>query len=194
MRWDVWQEIFDRYEEPQVIELDDENGQSVDIDLLDTVKSAIVCRNVEGVHDWIGETEYEHLFSQICLDPEPRAWNLNIELTTFIRESLLRRAAEITFCEVTGLGTTSLAAKLKGHYIKIEYRCVDEEETRCMWIDEEEHDLGNNSRAELNRLLDEIQPKVLPAEELNFRPTLQDEEAQVDTSIFDALILEDDEK
>jgi hypothetical protein len=88
------------------------------------------------------------------------------------------------------LGTTVLLARLVDRDIKLEYRCIDDECTRFLWIDEDEYDLGNNSRAELNRILDQIQPKVLPAESLNFRSTLHDEEKKVDLDIFDSINLE----
>ena len=190
MTWEVWQEIFDFYQEPLVVEMNDDSGQTIDIDLLDSVQGAIVCKDTSGIYEWVDAIDSEEFFARVCLDPFSKSWELSIDLSSFVRETLLRRKGEISSCHAVALGTTTMLARLADRDIKLEYRCVGEECTRFLWVDEEEHDLGNNSRAELNRILDQIQPKVLPAEEINFRSTLLDEEKKVDLDIFDSINLE----
>lgn len=190
MTWEVWKEIFDFYQEALVVEMNDDSGQTIDVDLLDSVQGAIVCKDTSGIYEWVDAIDSEEFFSRICLDPFTKSWELNIELSTFVRETLLRRKAEITSCNAVALGTTVLLARLADRDIKLEYRYSEEVCTRFLWIEDEEHDLGSNSRAELNSILDQIQPKVLPPEEINFRSTLLDEEKQVDLTIFDSINLE----
>lgn len=190
MTWEVWKEIYNFYEEPLVVEMNDDGGQTIDVDLFDAVQSAVVCKDTSGIYEWMDAVDSDEFFSRVCLDPSVKSWELSIELSSFVRETLLRRTAEIKSCHAVALGTTVLLARLVDRDIKLEYRCIDDECTRFLWIDEDEYDLGNNSRAELNRILDQIQPKVLPAESLNFRSTLHDEEKKVDLDIFDSINLE----
>uniref|UniRef100_A0A6C0CHP1 Uncharacterized protein n=1 Tax=viral metagenome TaxID=1070528 RepID=A0A6C0CHP1_9ZZZZ len=192
MRWEVWKEIFDRYDEPVMTELNDDSGQSVEVDLLDSVQNAIVCHDVSSCQEWINSIDSTDFFQRVCLDPEQDAWKLNVELSIFVREDLLRRKADIISCNAVALGTTVLLATLVGRDVKVEFRNVGEDSTRFLWIDEEEHDLGKSYRTKLNRILDEIQPKILTESEVGFHPTLGDEEDKVDLGVFDSLTLEDE--
>lgn len=186
MEWSVWQEIYAFYEEPQMCELNDNNGQTIEVDLCESVKNAIVVKDTMGADNWIEMTDSYEFFLQVCLDPVDDAWTLHYELSSNVYQNLARRNANIHFCKVVGIGATMLSCELKGHSVILNYSASLGEIYRDVRIDGELHKLGNkNPEKKLEKLLNVLEPVLKPIEEVNMRPVHADEEEDVDIGSFD---------
>jgi hypothetical protein len=189
MTWSVWQEIYEFYEGPESCEICDNNGQTIDVDLCESVKNAIVVKDTTGVDNWIEMTDSEDFFAHICLDPIEDAWTIHTELSCGIARNLAKRDADIDQCKIAGMGTSILSARLKGHNLLFTFSAYLGESYREVRIDGVLNILdGNEPTEKLNKLLDLLQPMIKTDKQINLRPVFADEETNVDVGSFDLFL------
>lgn len=191
MKWKTWQEIYDHYEGEEKCELCDNTGQTIEVDLCESVKNAIVVKETAKTDTWIEMADSYEFFTQVCLNGIPEAWVVHIELSCSVAQNLARREAEIEYCKVIGLGTSILVAKLKDHNIMFTYSSLDEVR-RVLTIDGVENVLdGDDPVSHMNELLDVLQPMTKSIKQVNLRPVFADQEKEVDIDGFDNFLPED---
>lgn len=185
--WGVWQEIYDFYQDPEVLEtcepaeICDNEGQTIDVNLVDAVSNAIVVKETLGVSKWIEMADSYDFWVRICLDPVEDAWVIHNELSIGVSGKIDMRGGEVDYCRVESLATSVLKADLKGHSIYITYSISLGEIFRTVDIDGVIHRLKSEEPGEeIDRLLDALNPVVKSKEEINLRPVYADEEAKVE--------------
>ncbi len=184
MKLKIWNEIYTAYEDVCMVTIDDDNGETIEIDICECVHNAYVVQNPsEDIISWADAVETNYFFNYVCMEYEEEAYGLQLEINFKITPLILVRGGIVDDTMAVGLGTMKIVFQLGGKSRDIVSKYIDGEKHYIISDDESSFHVVDIS--DIEKYLDGIEPVKMELEDVNVRPTLEESTANVDLSMFD---------
>jgi len=184
----IWEEIYDAYQDTVMTEIDDDE-QSIQIDLCDSVKSAIVTPNPsDDLLIWAGDFPTESFFTSVCLGLDDRGSTLHYELLRRILPLFMERGGSTDEIKGVSLGVIQMVGHLNGEEFEIRAHFTSDDAREFKLTrraDSSVHVFADDYVERITEILDGIEPRKIDPDEQGVIKTLSDKTADVDLSAFD---------
>lgn len=193
----VWNEIYEAYQDELMGDFDDDLGQTVEIDLCECVKNAIVTPNPsDDMVIWASSIDTQFFFNHICLHPDTETWTFHLDLNRKVAPLFEQRGAQCDAPQAVGLGTVSMIVHLgdskKEVTLTVSYD--ENKEQRCVYQQgDEEFTFTGDYTTQIKNHLAGIKLNIPETTHSNVRERLVDTTQDLDLSAFDNLPLDAEE-
>ena len=188
MTQSVWQEIFDAYQDQVLTTLDDDNGETVEIDLCESVQSAVVELNPsDDMIIWASALDTQSFMNSICLEHDLNNWGLQLEMNHKVAQLFSSRGATYESAKAISLGTVQMQGNFGGE-ITITLKYVDKKK-HCTVQHEAADELvfGDDYLERLKAYFDDVEI-VEP-----IQVAVVEDKVEIDLSAFDNIPASDDQ-
>ena len=190
----VWQEIYEAYHDQQMIDLDDDNGESIEIDLCECVQNAVVTPNPsDDMIIWASSLDTQFFFDRICLQPDLNGWGLSLELSRRVAPLFEEKGGHCEAPKAISLGTVQMTCHLPvedetpTNELTLTLQYVDKHKHCVLEHGEDEITFGDDYIEQVKLYLSGIKIfNPVPAQ-VNVRETLLDKTKDLDLSAFDSI-------
>lgn len=181
MASDVWQEIYEAYQDQTTITMDDDNGETIEIDLCESVQSARVTTNPsDDLIVWASSLDTQFFMDHVCLEHDLNSWGLKLELNNKVAALFNAKGVMVDNALAIALGTVQLRCDFGGEII-ITLKYVDKKK-HCVVSHEASDDLvfGDDYLEKLKAYLDDVEVDIAKPQEVPVAIAVD-----VDLSAFD---------